>query len=56
MICEQKGNLVYMKWHDKHDVNIYSTNFDPLEPKTIKKDQGWAKYLEKNPRANPLCL
>jgi len=22
MICEKKGNLVYMKWHDKRDVNI----------------------------------
>ena len=34
MICEQKGNLVYTKWHDnKRDVNILSTNFDPLSPK-----------------------
>ena len=36
MICEQKGNLVYTKWHDKRAVNILSTNFDPLEPKTVK--------------------
>ena len=37
MICEQKGNLVYTKWHDKRDVNILPTNFDPLEPKTVKE-------------------
>ena len=37
MICEQKGNLVYTKWHDKRDVNILSTNFDPLSPKTVKE-------------------
>ena len=39
MICKQKGNLVYMKWNDKRDVNIFSTNFDPLEPKTVKERQ-----------------
>ena len=37
MICEQKGNLVYTKWHDKRDVSILSTNFDPLELKTVKE-------------------
>ena len=37
MICEQKGNLVYTKWHDKRDVNILSTNFDSLAPKTVKE-------------------
>ena len=37
MICEQKGNLVYTKWQDKRDVNILSTNFDPLSPKTVKE-------------------
>ena len=37
MICEEKGNLVYTKWHDKCDVNILSTNFDPLAPKTVKE-------------------
>ena len=37
MICEQKGNLVYTKWHDKRNVNILSTNFDPLSPKTVKE-------------------
>ena len=39
MICEQKGNLVYTKWHDKRDVNILLTNFDPLAPKTVKERQ-----------------
>ena len=37
MLCEQKGNLVFKKWHDKCDVNILSTNFDPLEPQTVKE-------------------
>ena len=37
MICEQKGNLVYTKWHDKRNVNILLTNFDPLAPKTVKE-------------------
>ena len=37
MICEQKGNLVYTIWQDKRDVNILSTNFYPLSPKTVKE-------------------
>ena len=37
MICEQKGNLVYTKWHDKRNVNILLTNFDPLAPITVKE-------------------
>ena len=54
MICEQKGNLVYMKWDDKRDVNILSTNFDPLQPKTVKerrKKNGDVVYVEK-----PACV
>ena len=37
IICMQKGTLVYTKWCDIHDVNILSTNFDPLVPKTVKE-------------------
>ena len=33
------GNLVYTKWHDKCNVNILSTNFDPLVPNTVKERQ-----------------
>ena len=32
LICEQKGNLVYTKWHDKRDINFLSTNVSPEEP------------------------
>lgn len=54
MICEQKGNLVYTKWHDKRDVNILSTNFNPLDPKTVKerrKKNGDVVHVEK-----PACV
>ena len=54
MICEQKGNLVYTKWHDKRDVNILSTNFNPLDPKTMKercKKNGDVVRVEK-----PACV
>ena len=51
MICEQKGNLVYTKWHhNKRDVNILSTNFDPLSPNTVKerrKKNGDVAHVEK---------
>jgi len=37
IICSQKGNLVYTKWHDKRDVNILSTNIDPTDPPVVKQ-------------------
>ena len=54
MICKQKGNLVYTKWHDKCHVNILSTNFNPLDPKTVKercKKNGVVVRVEK-----PACV
>lgn len=36
-ICEQKSNMVFLKWHDKKDVNIRSTNVDPLDPPVVKE-------------------
>lgn len=49
IICEQKGNLVYTKWHDKRDVNL-----NPLDPKTVKerrKKNGDVVRVEK-----PACV
>ena len=37
-ITTQKGNLVFVKWHDKHDVNVLFNNSSPLEaPVVIEK-------------------
>ena len=36
-LTSQKGNLLYTKWHDKRDVNILSTNIDPLPPPVVKE-------------------
>ena len=30
-LIQQKGNLVYVKWHDKRDVNVISTNYNPKD-------------------------
>lgn len=53
LICEQKGNLVYTKWHDKRDVNTLSTNFDPLAPKTVKERRKNGDVVRVE---NPVCV
>ena len=53
-LTSQKGNLLYTKWHDKRDVNILSTNIDPLTPPVVKerrKKNGEVEEVEK-----PYCI
>lgn len=50
MICEQKGNFVYIKWYDKRDVNILLINFNFFDFKIVKerrKKNGDVVYVEK---------
>ncbi|RUA04709.1 MAG: hypothetical protein DSY43_05900, partial [Gammaproteobacteria bacterium] len=39
-VMQQKGNLVFTKWHDKRDVCLLSTNISPLEGDVMVQRQG----------------
>ena len=48
----RKGtNLLYTKWHDKRDVNILSTDIDPLIPPVVKERRKKKGEVEK-----PYCI
>ena len=38
-VCSQKSNLLFTKWHDKRDVNILSTNINPVDRNRKKKEK-----------------
>ena len=50
-LTSQKGNLLYTKWHDKRDVNILSTDIDPLIPPVVKERRKKKGEVEK-----PYCI
>ena len=38
LIREQKGNLLFTKWHDKRDINFLSSNVSPEQPsRTVER-------------------
>ena len=49
MITQQRGNLLFVKWHDKRDVAFLSTNVLPEEPsRTVqRKKNGRDIYIQK---------